>query len=133
MSKLGLNTSIPEALVSMSEGNPGALGILGDLMQKAEAIDPDNPLGGLGYILQLDDLEIYGSRIWMLFKDVCRYDMQEMCGLLRARQLGLLTATVLNLAIDNRGDGIDVADTCRQVKEQLPNFQWAAPEAAHQS
>jgi len=36
-----------------------------------ESIDPDSNFGGLGPLLLLDTLSIYGPRIWQLYKDVC--------------------------------------------------------------
>jgi hypothetical protein len=43
---------------------------------------------------------------------------------LRAVQLGLLPKIVLHHAIDTRGEGLDVPEVCRRVKERLPNFTF---------
>jgi len=54
----------------MSEGNPGAANVLGQMMQK----DPDT---GLIKILHLDDMNIRGTQIWLGFKDHCGQDMER--------------------------------------------------------
>lgn len=80
-------------------------------------------------ILLLDTLEIYNERIYMLWSDVCGRDMGKMIAVLRAYQLGQLAgvnAVALNHAIDNRGDGIDLAAVVEAVRSRLTNFN---PEA----
>lgn len=110
------------AATKMSEGNPGARRVVADLMRNAEKIDPDNAMGGFGAILNLDSYGIYGSRIWMLYKDVCGEDMPRTLGVLRACQLGIISQSVLDTAIDNGGRGLDVEDAFKKVQERLPNF-----------
>ena len=68
--KIDLKTSILEVLTLMSEGNPGAANVLGQMMQK----DPDT---GLIKILHLDDMNIRGTQIWLGFKDHCGQDMER--------------------------------------------------------
>ena len=69
--KLDLKDSMQEMLFKMSEGNPGALTVLLVILEKGEQIDPDGAMRGIGPILSLDSLGCYGSKIWMLYKDVC--------------------------------------------------------------
>lgn len=58
----GLNMSILEIMSALSEGNPGALRVLMALFSD-----------GAGFldVLGCDSKRLYGSRIWMLYKDVC--------------------------------------------------------------
>lgn len=113
---------MPEILAKISDGNPGALNVCVRLLKDGAEIDPDDALGPLGAILQLDSIGIYGSRVWMLYKDVCGQRLPEMVALLRATQLGFLSPDALDHAISNYGDGIMVDDMMNQVQERLPKF-----------
>lgn len=120
--RIELNDTIMSMVMKIIEGNPGAISVCMDLINENARIDPDSALGEIGSILALDTLGIYGSRIWMLYKDVCGEDITKTIGLLRANQLGFLSETVLNDGINNRGNGIDLDNLLEQVKERLPNF-----------
>ena len=120
--KLGLEDSGMDVLYKLSEGNPGALTVCMEVLKKGAEIDPDAFGGGLLQLLVFDTLGIYGSRIWMLYKDVCESNLVSMLGVMRAWQLGFITQSQLNWAIDNRGDGLDVKQAVSQVKERLPSF-----------
>jgi len=120
--KIGLDDTGTDVLFKLSEGNPGALRVCCEILDKASVIDPDAFGGGLFTLLSFDTLNIYGSKIWMLYKDVCKCDLISTLGLLRGWQFGILTETALKHAIDNYGDGIDVQSIVNQVKERLPAF-----------
>lgn len=122
MSKIKLTDTLADVVMKMSEGVPGALRVCMDIIRQAELIDPDGAMKGLGTLLSLDDMKISGSRIWMLYKDVCQENLVDMLAVLRARQLGYISDREINHAIDNRGQGIDVKNCYKQVKERLPNF-----------
>lgn len=114
-------------IFAMCGGNPGALNVMVQLLQKTEAIDPDNALGGLGNILSLDTLRIYDDKIWMFYKDICGQDIITMIGVMRGVQLGKMSATELTSAINHPSgygqlDSNRLADVLKQVREQLPNF-----------
>ena len=122
MTKLDLNDSVEDIMIKMSEGNPGAISVCMMLYTKGGAIDPDALFGGLGGVLSLDSLGIYGSKIWMLFKDVCKQDLVKTSAMLRAWQLGFVPKATLLHAIDNYGAGIDTDALLAQVQERLPAF-----------
>ena len=122
-SKIELTDSIQDVLVKMSEGNPGALTVCLEILKHGEKIDPDNAMGGLGAILSLDTLQLYGAKIWMLYKDVCGKELPQMLAVLRGHQLGHVTDAQIHHAVENYGDGINVADLCAKVVERLPKFQ----------
>lgn len=87
-----------DVFMKMSEGNPGAMTVLMQIFEKTQEIDPENTLGGLGVILCLDTMGLRGSRIWMLYKDVCGESMLELQILMRANQLGVIsTDNILGL------------------------------------
>jgi len=87
-------------------------------------IDPDSALEGFGVLLDLDEHGIYGSRIWMLYKDVCFESVPSMVAVLRAYQLGQLagcTDEAIDDAIDGKGD-LDMDAIMGAVQKELPKF-----------
>lgn len=120
--KLTLNDTVQDVIVKMSEGNPGAMTVCMGLLREGGGIDPDGVTGGLGLVLHLDSLGLYGSHIWMLYKDVCGHDLTKMCAILRGWQLGQLREDVIHHAIENRGEGIDCDDVLAKVQDRLPAF-----------
>ena len=90
MSRIGLEDSIQSAVAKMADGNPGAISAMCEIIKKGEAIDPECFMGGLGAILSLDTLGIYGTDIYILYNDQCKRDVREMIMLIRANQLGFM-------------------------------------------
>lgn len=123
--RIGLNDTVQSALIKMCDGNPGGLNVLIEIMKVNGRVDPDDFMGGLGPILGLDMLGIYGSRIWILHKDVCGQDIVKTLTLLRANQLGILPEAELNRLIDS-GESPDFSDILAKVQKELPNFAKAA-------
>lgn len=122
MSKIDLEDSATTILLKMSGGNPGAMGVLATVLKDGEKIDPQDFAGGLGAILHLDSMGIYGSDIWLLYKDVCGQSVVAFIAAIRAVQLGLRTREQLKHAIANRGDGWHPWGVLKEVKEQLSEF-----------
>lgn len=120
--RIQLTDSLQDAIAKMVEGNVGAVTVCAELVKKEAKIDPDAALAPIDSLLALDDLGIYGSKIWMLYKDVCGEDIVNTRAVLRARQLGILSEDVLLNAIDKYGDGIDCDDILAKVQERLPAF-----------
>lgn len=115
-------------LTKMSDGNPGAANVLIEMLKPESAeIDPDHFMGGLGKILSLDTLGIYGTDIYILHNDICDRNMIKMFAVLRAHQLGFIDGGLLKDAChrqDRSGKQmIDVDGLYKKVKEQLPNFK----------
>lgn len=129
-SRIELSDTLTGMVYKLSGGNPGALKVLLQLCQDSTAIDPDNGFGGFGPLMRLDELGVYGSRIWMLFKDVCDSNLTKMVALLRAHQLGLVDEISIGHAIDDHGFGIDVDELVSQVKIRLPKFGVEKVEVA---
>lgn len=122
MSRATLTDTVQDVIVKITEGNPGALSVCMLALQHTKTIDPQAAFEGLGVLLSFDDMGIYGSRIWMLYKDVCNQKIGHMLAILRARQLGFLPEAELQQAIDGQIK-INVADLCTQVTDQLEQFQ----------
>jgi len=116
------NDSLMTAIIKLADGNPGALAVLTSLAQDGHTIDPDSALGPWSFLIDLDTNNIYADQIWMLYKDVCGENLVYTCAVLRAVQLGLLPLADLNIAIYNRGRGINVIDIFNKVVARLPKF-----------
>ena len=122
MSKLELTDTVMGVFKKMSEGNPGAIHVMTEVMNRTPTIDPDNFAGGLGPIMFMDTMGVYGSRIWMLYKDVCKESVAHTVAVLRAVQMGLVDEVLVSNAINSSGAGIDVEDITAKVMDALPNF-----------
>ena len=72
----------------LSEGNPGALNVMMQMLSGTAKIDPDAALGPFAHLLNLDTFGIYGSKIWILYKDICCENIVHTITVLRAVQLG---------------------------------------------
>ena len=124
MSRIKLDDSFVDMGEKMAEGNPGAISVICQIINEGARIDPSSALGGLGAVLQLDSLGIYGSRIWMLYKDVCGENVPLTIAVLRALQLGEVPETIINHAIDNRGAGLNLEEVKEKIAERLPKFSF---------
>lgn len=131
--KIQLTDSVLGIVVKLAEGNPGAVNVCASILEKGDEIDPDNEMGGIGALLSggigallsLDALDLYGSKIWMLYKDVCNGKLVSMLAILRGYQLGYVTKDQIHHAVNSQGEGIVVADIHAKVAERLPRFSRA--------
>ena len=78
--KIGLDMQIIDILMIMSEGNPGAISVMTQMLQKMGTTN-----GLIGGILNLDDMNIRGSQIWVGYKDHCGQDLQLFIKLIKSR------------------------------------------------
>lgn len=118
-----LNMTFREIVIALSDSNPGAIRVIMELHAKTPLVDPDSMLGGLGSLLSLDTNKIYGSRIWVLYKDVCGESIVKTIGVLRAVQLGIINKHTLSNAIDIEGvSDFDVDIVLIKVRTALPAF-----------
>ncbi len=118
--RLELTDTGTSAAIKLAEGNPGAISVIVGILKDGEWIDPVG-MGGIGTLLMLDTFHIYGSRIWMLYKDVCGQDIIKTMAVIRACQLGIIREDALNSAIDGIGK-LDTDDLLNKVKERLGSF-----------
>lgn len=128
MSKIELSDNTMDVVVKMSEGNPGAMNAIMEMLKpENNEIDPDSVMGGMMKILALDTLGIYGSDIYILHNDICDRNMVKMFAVLRAHQLGFLNGSLLKDACSRQDRSgkqmIDVDELYEKVTEQLPNFK----------
>lgn len=122
MSEILEVTDTPQtAIAKLCEGNPGALSVLCELFKQAPTVDPQAAFGGFTPLMALDTLGLRGSRIWMLYKDVCRQSVPLTLAVLRANQLGLLSREMLLSAVEGE-DSIDVDEMFQSVCMRLDLF-----------
>lgn len=76
-----------DGFYTLSEGNPGALAVIGAIT-KAEGTSPT----ALIALLDLDDMNLRGSQIWVAYKDVCGGDIQALIERVRNRDPKLVEA-----------------------------------------
>jgi len=73
--RIELTDSVMDVLMNMSEGNPGAITVLAEMLNR----------DGLMDILTLDDMNIRGSQIWLGFKDFAGEDMDVFMAAIKER------------------------------------------------
>jgi hypothetical protein len=132
MSKLSLSDTFMDIMVKLAEGNPGALSVIMELYKQTTTIDPAAGLGELHYLLFLDDMDLYGDRIWILFKYICGSDLVKTIAVLRGWQLGHVSKITIKNAVetirnhDTSGvrlqSVLDVDEILAKVKADLPDF-----------
>lgn len=123
--RINLTDDLVSVIIKLSEGNLGAVRVCTELFKEGARIDPDAFGGPLAHLLSLDSYGIYGSRIWMLYKDCCKENLVHVIAALRAIQLGLFPESKLKYAIENSGDGLNPVALFDAVCERLPNFRTA--------
>ena len=126
--KLTDNTS--DIIRKMSEGNPGAMAILMEML-RPNNIDPNNALGGMSPILLLDSFGIYGSDIYVLHSDICNRNLVNTLAVLRSVQLGLFDGKILKDACHRQDysgrELVPVEELLLKVQKQLPLFGMPEP------
>ena len=123
--RITMDMTMKDMIVAMSDGNPGAIAAMFDILDKAESVDPDDIFSPIGPILSLDSHRFYGSRLYMFWNDVCGRDATKMLAVLRADQLGQLagcTEAAINHAVDHCGEGLDLDAVLAAVQKRLPKF-----------
>jgi hypothetical protein len=126
MERIQLTDTTMDIAMKMSDGNPGAFNAIMGLIKSGGAIDPDDAMGGVGVLLSLDTLGIYGTDIYVLWSDICQCNTVALCAVLRASQLGFIKGSVITDASSRQDYSgrkmIDVSDCYSKVKERLPEF-----------
>lgn len=115
-----------ELVAEMSQGNPGAMYAMVDLIKDGWMMEPFIKYDPLEYLKLLEELGILGSDIYLIHNDLCGGNVHYMSGLLKAVQLGILEGSTLKaeLAKINKGGGstIDVHQVMLEVKNTVNGF-----------
>lgn len=126
--RIELNDSKAVVLLKITEGNPGALRVVMDLMDCNHSIDPMDFARGLGPLLAFDNHGIYGSQIWGFYKDVCGENYVNVLTALRCAQMGIILYDSIAESVQGPQRGSDkfTPETFRamylELKKQLPEF-----------
>ena len=83
MKKINDNMSMMEKVITMSEGNPGAMSVIMGMMQ--------DPTGLPDILLMLDSMDIRGSHLYMLNNDCCRRNPAKFKRTLMMLRSGVFT------------------------------------------
>lgn len=131
MSRIQLQDTGMDAMIKMSEGNPGAINALMDISVQAASIDPQDAFGAMGVILSLDTHQIYGTDIYVLYSDKCQRNVRKVLVLLRAVQLGIMPESKLQSLAGDQSRQVELTDDefnalDAKVCEQLSEFQRPA-------
>lgn len=78
--RITADMSMQDVLITMSEGNPGALTCMMQMLQT-------NPMSFMD-ILLFDKMGIYGSKIYMVWNDCCGRDMKKFKDTIQAFREG---------------------------------------------
>lgn len=69
MKRIQIDTSMEKAILNMVDGNVGAVTVVKQIMEKKD--------DWIFELARLDDQEIYGSDIWICYKNICDYDIDK--------------------------------------------------------
>lgn len=125
--RIKITDTVEQVIATLSDRNPGALRVLCELSSTGPTIDPDaRALAPIAAMLDLDMMGIYGSDIWLLYKDICQSDITNMHAVLRGVQLGIVGRDAVTSAIHKASCGaevtLDVAAILTAVKKRLLAF-----------
>lgn len=120
--RIQLSMSLLDAVMTVAEGNPGAITAIAELMLVVERVDPTSALGKFGPLLTLDTYGVYGSDVWLLYKDVCGKNSKKVLLLLRCVQMGVISHAALSRAINDRVHTFDFEELLETLQKRLPEF-----------
>ncbi len=83
MARITINMTFKEAILVMVEGNPGAVAVLGQLFKKRGE-------DAIVLCCHLDEMGIYGSDIWIAYKDVCGEKIDKLIPMITDRKIKAL-------------------------------------------
>jgi len=83
MGVITLQDTVLEAVVKMSEGNPGAATVCAQLLHR--------DLGeGMILLCHMDDMGMRGSAIWVGWKDYAQFDMEKFVTAIREKSVDMI-------------------------------------------
>lgn len=87
--RLTENDTLMDTITKMSGGNPGAVTVMTKLLTRNPAT-----------IFWLDQLEIYGSSIWKLYRVACHCSIQATITVIQAAKAGLIATPTIHSAME---------------------------------
>lgn len=129
MSRIQLTDTIQNVIVKMSDGNPGAITAMMELLSKANQIDKSESFP-VSYILLLDTYGIYGTDIYVMYNDICGRNLAKFMATIRATQLGLFDSKLLVDACSRQDysgrELVPAEELLEKIKQQIPEFNCQA-------
>ena len=91
-----------EIVQKLSEGNPGAMSVVCNILKKSET-----NIDLIMYLLVFDSLEVYGAKLYMLWNDCCDRDFDKLFAVIDALVDGKYSEEHIHAHINyNGGRGI---------------------------
>jgi len=124
-----LNTTTIQLAAQLSQGYPGAMRVLLDIVRNAGEFDLTSP-PSLAYLVMVDTIGLRGPDIWVLHKDICGQSVELTMGVLRACQLGFVPEEhVLRAARTFDRTVIDPRALLEKVRDYFGPSDWKAKES----
>lgn len=128
--KISLQDDIRTITVKLAGGNPGALEALCSFFPVITDIFKEHQGEALFQIFMfLDTYRIYGTDIYVFWRDICGRNTFKTIAVIEACKIGLFDARILADVCHRQDysgrDMVPVCDLVKQVCEQSPLFQWA--------
>jgi hypothetical protein len=125
--RLGLDDNLTTIIMKLSDGNPGAITSLVNIVKELKIIDKDSAFGNIGPLISLDSYKIYGTNIYILYNDKCNQDNRKFHLLLRACQLGILSINKLKEYSEDQFNELNITDEewediDKKICSKLDNF-----------
>lgn len=106
MSKIKMNDSVQDIVLKMSEGNPGALTTCLEIIKAKN----NDIVQSIPIFLTLDNMELYGSYLYMLWNDCCSRNIDDVLRVICCFAEGKITKNDIEERIKNVGFGKDFKD-----------------------
>jgi hypothetical protein len=92
--KITSSDTTMDTIIKLSEGNPGGLTVIKQVLQKSEGFD------GVMRLLDLDDMNMRGPQIWVGYKDHCGEDINKFIEAVKNRDPDMIKT--VNSQCDDR-------------------------------
>ncbi len=106
-------------IMTHSEGNPGAILAMAEVVKNYSKIDPKAFLGPLHFFDFLETFEMKSSVIWFLYKDICGQKTHNVVAVTRGHQLGLLPVEKIKLIAGQHFVNIDFDSLIKDIKSKI--------------
>jgi hypothetical protein len=116
--RLSKNDTVQNHIMKLSDGNIGCVSLLSELVKKYNGTDS----AYLMYFHLLDEYNIYGADIWLLYNGISQKNIDTMIGLLKIVQLNFLSKTDLISAINNFTLPEEIFNLLARLKISSENF-----------
>ena len=122
--RISHDDSLMDIFTKLSDGNPGAFTVLLRTMEYTAKYHQEGYDAGGMYILEiLDTIGVYGSDIWILYKDICKENIEHFIQVLKAYQYGFVDEATIHECIDTKenyaidGPELDIEVLVQKVEQ----------------